>query len=80
MELFYRCVNVKYILSGTFFSPTSIKIENQTVSTKKMTKKEEPLNLNLVEPSEVKSLALVFLKENFKNQSLTDVQLIQELS
>ena len=45
-----------------------------------MTKKQETPNLNLVEPSEVKSLALVFLKENFKNQSLTDVQLIQELS
>ena len=45
-----------------------------------MTKKQETLNLNLVEPNEVKSLALVFLKEIFKNQSLTDVQLIQELS
>ena len=37
------------------FCPNSIKIENQTVS--KMTKKEEPLNLNHAEPSEVKSLA-----------------------
>ena len=31
--------------------------ENETMSTKQITKKEEPLNLNLAEPSEVKSLA-----------------------
>ena len=32
----------KCILSGTYFCPNSIKIENQAVSTKKVTKKEEP--------------------------------------
>ena len=31
------------MLSGTYFCPDSIKIENQTVSIKKVTKKEEPL-------------------------------------
>ena len=29
------------MLSGTYFCPNSIKIESQTVSTKKVTKKEE---------------------------------------
>ena len=49
--------NVKYI-SDTYLYPNFIKIENQTVS--KVTKKEEPLNLNLAELSEVKSLAFPF--------------------
>ena len=44
-----------------------------------MTKKEEPLNLNHAEPSEVKSLGLFVLNENFKSQLLMDVQLIKEL-
>ena len=39
-----------------------------------MTKKEEPLNLNHVGPSEVKS------HENLKNQLLMDVQLIKRAS
>ena len=47
--------NVKYILTGTYTCPNSIKIENQAVPTKKETKKEEPLNLNLEESSEAKS-------------------------
>ena len=34
---------VKYMLSGTYFCLNSIKIENQTESTKKVTKNEEPL-------------------------------------
>ena len=55
--LFINVRNVKYILSGTYFYSNSIKIENQAVSTKKVTKKEEPLNLNLEESNEVKSLA-----------------------
>ena len=50
--------NVKYILSDTYFCPKSIKVENWTVS--KVTKKEEPLNLNLAEPSEAKSLKFSF--------------------
>ena len=54
---FINVRNVKYILSGTYFYPNSIKIENQAVSTKKVTKKEEPRNLNLEESNEVKSLA-----------------------
>ena len=49
--------NVKCILSGTYFCPKSIKIENWTASIKKVTKKEEPLNLNFAESSEVKNLA-----------------------
>ena len=49
--------NIKYILSDTYFCPNFIKIENKTVS--KVTKKEKPLNLNLAEPSEVKSLAFL---------------------
>ena len=45
-----------------------------------MTKKEEPLNLNHAELSEVKSLACsVCINEYFKNQLLMDVQLIKEL-
>ena len=52
MKIFFIDVyNVKYILAGTYFCRNSIKIENQTVSTKKLTKREEPLNLNLAEPS-----------------------------
>ena len=51
--------NVKYILSGNYFCPSSIKIENQIVSTKKVTKIEEPLNLNLAEPSEGKILPCI---------------------
>ena len=35
-----------------------LEIENETVS--KVTKKKKPLNLNLAEPSEVKSLAFLF--------------------
>ena len=54
---FVSICNVNYILSGTYFCPNSIKIENQAVSTKKVTKKEEPFNLNLAESKEVKSLA-----------------------
>ena len=50
--------NVKYILSDTYLRPNSIKIENLTVP--KVTKKEEPLNLNLAKPSEVKSLSFPF--------------------
>ena len=47
-----------------------------------MTKKEEPLNLNLTEPSEMKGLhfLLVCVNENFKDKSLIDVELIQEIS
>ena len=48
--------NVKYALSGTYFCPKSIKIENKVVPTKKVTQKEEPLISNLAESSEVKSL------------------------
>ena len=46
--------NIKYI-SDTYLCRNSIKIEDETVS--KITKKEEPLNLNHAQPSEVKSLA-----------------------
>ena len=53
---FINVRNVKYILSGTYFCHNSIKIENQAVSTKKMTKKEKLLNWNLEESSEMKSL------------------------
>ena len=49
--------NVKWILPGTYFCPNLIKIKNLTVPTKKVTKKEEPLNLNLAKPSKVKTLA-----------------------
>ena len=31
------------MLSGTYFCPNSIKTESQTASTKKVTKKEEPI-------------------------------------
>ena len=48
--------NLKHILSATYFCPNSIKIENQALATTKLTK-EEPLNLNLAELSEVKSLS-----------------------
>ena len=47
--------NVEYI-SDAYFCPNSIKIENQTAS--KVTRKEEPFNLNHAEPSEVKRLTL----------------------
>ena len=44
-----------YILSGTNLCSSSIKV--QVVSTKKVTKKEEQLNLNLAESSQAKSIA-----------------------
>ena len=47
--------NVKYVLSETYFCPNSIKIK-----VLKVTKKEKPPNLNLAEPSEVKSLLFSF--------------------
>ena len=37
---------------------------------------EDPFNLNLAEQSEVESLAFPVVFENFKYQSLIDVQLI----
>ena len=40
------------MLSGTYFCPKLIKIENQAVSAKKEIKMEEPLNLNLAESNE----------------------------
>ena len=49
--------NIKYILSDTYFCLNSIKIEKETVSSKKLTKKEEPMNLNLARPNNVKNLA-----------------------
>ena len=52
--------SVKYMLSVTYFCFNSIKIENK-VSTKKVTKKEKPVNLNPEEPSEARSLLLHFL-------------------
>ena len=57
-----------------------IKVENQTMPTKKVTRKEEPLKLNLAKPKKWKALhvLLVCVNENFKNQSLIDVQQIQE--
>ena len=54
---FINVHNGKYILSGTYFCPNSIKNENKAVLTKKVTKRKDPLNLNLAESSEVKSLA-----------------------
>ena len=45
-------LNFKYMLSGTYFCPKSIKIENQAVSAKKETKMEELLNLNFAESNE----------------------------
>ena len=56
-NVFIDVQNAKYILSDTYFSPYSSKIETETESTKKVTKKEEPLNLNLAELNEGKSLA-----------------------
>ena len=38
---FINVHNVKYMPSCTYFCPNYIKIENQAVSTKKVTKKEE---------------------------------------
>ena len=49
LRTFFKDVqNVQYILSDTYFCPVS-----------KVTKKEKPLDLNLVEPSEAKSLAFL---------------------
>ena len=44
---------------NTYVLADSIKIENKAVSTKKVTTKEEALNLNLAESSEIKSLAFL---------------------
>ena len=38
-KIFIDAQNVKYVLSDTYFCPNSIKTENETVSTKKVTKK-----------------------------------------
>ena len=75
--------NVKYILSDTCsltLTPLTFKIKQ--FQPKKVTKKEEPLNLKLAEPSEMKDLhfLLVCVNENFKDKSLIDVELIQEIS
>ena len=43
----------------TYFCLYPVKIKNCTVSTKKVTKKEEPLNVNLAELNKVKSLAFL---------------------
>ena len=53
-DFFINKHNVKYIILGTYFWSNLIRIENQTVSTKKAAKKEEPLNLNPAEPDKVK--------------------------
>ena len=52
------------------------------MSTKKVTKKEKLLNLNLQSQAKWKALhfMLVCVNGNFKNQALIDVQQIQELS
>ena len=44
--------------------------------------KIRPLNLNIAGPSKAKNLTflLVYVNENFKNRSVVDVQLIQDLS
>ena len=50
--------------------------------TKKVIKKVEPLHLSLTESSEVKSLAfpVSLCYENFNNQSLIDVELMQKVN
>ena len=50
------------------------------MSTKKVTKKKEPLNLNLAELSLMEGLAFPVVNENLKNKSLIYVILIQALS
>ena len=54
---FINVHSVKYLLSCTYWCPNSTKTENQTLSNKKVTKKEKPLNLDLAVSSKVKSLA-----------------------
>ena len=51
------------------------------MSTEKVAERKEPLNLMLAELSEVKILVspVSLCNENFKNQSLIDVQLMQVL-
>ena len=76
--LFINVHNVEYILWSTYFCPNSLKIENQAVSTKRVSKKGEPSNLNLAESSEVvrSKVKLVCVNENIKNQSLIYVQVL----
>ena len=50
---------IVYYQIYTCFYLYSIKIKNCTVSTKKVTKKEEPLSVNLAKPNGVKSLAFL---------------------
>ena len=69
-DFFINKHKVKHIIAGTYFWSNLIKIENQTVSTKKVAKKEESLTLNLAELSEVKMRTM---NESFLKQSLTDV-------
>ena len=65
-------LNIYYLIPVSVLTP----VKSKTVS--KVTKNEEPLSLNLSEPSKMKSLAL-HLSLNFKTQLLIDVQLIKEL-
>ena len=76
--LFINVHNIEYILWNTYFCPNSLKIENQAVSTKRVSKKGEPFNLNLAESSEVvrSKFKLVCVNENIKNQSLIYVQVL----
>ena len=54
---FINVQNVKYILSDTYFCPNSNKLKIKRCKLKKVTKKGELFNLNLAEPSEMKSFA-----------------------
>ena len=56
---FIDVLNVKYIVSSTCSCNNLTKVKNQTVSTKKVTKKERPRNLNFAEPSKSKRPAFL---------------------
>ena len=73
-----KILNIYYQIPIPVSALTPVKLK--TVS--KVTKKEEPLNVNLAEPNEMKALhyILVCVNQNFKNQLLIDVQLIKKLS
>ena len=53
LNIYYQHMTIRYL---SILVPLKLKIL-RTMSTKKVTKKEEPLYLNLAEPNEVKSLA-----------------------
>ena len=83
MRKFFKDVQiVKYMLLETYFCPNSMNVENSLnivncqSKLKGRTTQFKSCTAKLSEPK----FLLLYVNENFKNQSLVDVQLLQVLS